>query len=92
MLEVIEMIMLNKQLKKAVINKKDRPEYLSRSKSGNTVISGTTSVCKLQCNSSNKKNNSSKKSHKQNLHVKDPIIGSLHLNAQHLGAQKRTTL
>lgn len=29
------------------INKKERPEYLSRSK----VISGTISVCKLQCHS-----------------------------------------
>ena len=46
------------------INKKDRPKYLSRSKNGETVISGTTSVCKLQCNSSSKK-----KPHKENLHV-----------------------
>ena len=45
------------------INKKDCPKYLSRSTNGKIVISGTTSVCKLQCNSSNKK------PHNQNLHV-----------------------
>ena len=46
------------------INEIERPKYLSRLKDGKAVTSGTTSVCKLQCNSSTKK-----KPHNQNLHV-----------------------
>ena len=34
------------------INEKERPSYLSRSKNCESVVSGTTSVCRLQCNSS----------------------------------------
>lgn len=45
------------------INKKDRPKYLSRAKDGKAVIIGTTSVCKLQYNSS------TKTPHNKNLHV-----------------------
>ena len=46
------------------INKKERPEYMCRSKNCETVISGTTSVCELQRNSSKSK----KKPHNHNLH------------------------